>query len=457
MTSQAPSGRAFERTHPWLDFAFDLRRLSHTDWLALGECASLCERIAGAPLDPATAGNIHTIYLAKGALATTAIEGNTLSEDEARARIDGELELPPSRQYLGQEIDNIVEAYETLIDELARTGRIALTVASIERMNRAVLRDLAVEDYVAPGRIRSMDVSVGGYRCPGWQDAAYLVGQLCRTLDRFPMPDERRRPFAILKAVFAHLYIAWIHPFGDGNGRTARLVELAILLEAGLPQPACHLPSNHYNRTRTEYYRRLSRASNSHSGPWRRGGSVAVVPGSAGVSPARARSARKQDAGETPALPGGNVHRQNENRWSRAGRTENGMYGFVSYAIAGLADELREQVEVIREHQWDVAWIDFIHREFGDSRSVTERRRRSLAVSLARTKKPVKIRDLETLNPHIAREYAKVSGRTLVRDVVALAGRGLLVAERGGVKSNRERVLAFLPWRHAPGGTGEAS
>ncbi|WP_419922541.1 Fic family protein [Candidatus Poriferisodalis sp.] len=23
-------------------------------------------------------------------------------------------------------------------------------------------------------------------------------------------------------AVYAHLYIAWLHPFGDGNGRTAR-------------------------------------------------------------------------------------------------------------------------------------------------------------------------------------------------------------------------------------------
>ena len=400
VTPPMPSCRPFERTHPWIDFAFDARRLSYVDWLALGECSAMCERIAGAPLDPKAADEINRIYLAKGALATTAIEGNTLSEDEARARIDGELELPSSRQYLGREIDNIVDAYETLIDELDRTGRIALTVASIERMNRAVLRDLSVEDYVAPGRIRSMDVSVGGYRCPGWQDAAYLVGQLCRTLDRFPMPDERRKPFAILKAVFAHLYVAWIHPFGDGNGRTARLIELAVLLEAGLPQPACHLPSNHYNRTRPDYYRQLSRAS----------------------------------------------------------RSENGIYGFVSYAIAGLADGLREQIEAIREQQWDVAWIDFIHREFGEPRSVTERRRRSLAVSLARTKEPVKVRDLETLNPHIAREYAKVSGRTLFRDVVALAGRDLLVADRrGSVRSNRERVLAFLPWRHAPGKTGEAS
>ena len=61
-----------------------------------------------------------------------------------------------------------------------------------------------------------------------------------------------------------------------------------------------------------------SGASNSHFGLERCGGSVAAAPGSAGVSPARARSARKQDAGETPALPGSNVHRHNENRCSGA-------------------------------------------------------------------------------------------------------------------------------------------
>ncbi len=33
---------------------------------------------------------------------------------------------------------------------------------------------------------------------------------------------------AILRAVLAHLYIAWIHPFGDGNGRTARLAKKLV-------------------------------------------------------------------------------------------------------------------------------------------------------------------------------------------------------------------------------------
>ena len=45
----------------------------------------------------------------------------------------------------------------------------------------------------------------------------------------------------ILKATLAHLYIAWIHPFGDGNGRTARLVEFMLLSRAGVPSPSAHL------------------------------------------------------------------------------------------------------------------------------------------------------------------------------------------------------------------------
>ena len=394
MTGTAPSGREYERTHPWIDFSLKMDRLNSDDWLALGACASMCERIATAPLDPKVAEAIHKLYLAKGALATTAIEGNTLSEEEVRARIEGALELPPSQEYLGLEIDNIAAAYDEFADELGRTGGIALTAASVARMNGTVLRGLEAEDYVVPGRTRTTDVWVGGaYRCPGWRDAAYLLDRLCAALVDFPMQEKNRPAFAILKAVFAHIHLAWIHPFGDGNGRTARLVELAILLEAGLPQPACHLLSNHYNRTRTEYYRQLARASGK----------------------------------------------------------EGGVYGFVSYAIAGLADGLREQIEEIREHQWDVAWLDFIYREFGDPRSVTERRRRALAVSLARAKKRVKISELTNLNPALARDYAKVTYRTLLRDVRALLARDLVDVDRDGVASNRERVLGFLPWSNAPG------
>ena len=116
---------------------------------------------------------------------------------------------------------------------------------------------------------------VGSYRGAPWQDCEYLVGDgRCEWLESgdFEPPNrEWEIPYALLKAVMAHLYIAWIHPFDDGNGRTARLMELQILLAAGVPMPATHLLSNHYNATRAEYYRQLDAASAS-------GGDVVPVP-----------------------------------------------------------------------------------------------------------------------------------------------------------------------------------
>ena len=53
---------------------------------------------------------------AKGALATTAIEGNTLTEDEVVKHLEGRLRLPQSRQYLVKEIDNIVGACNSILD-----------------------------------------------------------------------------------------------------------------------------------------------------------------------------------------------------------------------------------------------------------------------------------------------------------------------------------------------------
>ena len=394
MTPEAPSVRSYERTHPWLTFSIDLQRLKHTDWLALGEAASMSGHIAGVPLEPQAARDMHRLYLAKGALATTAIEGNTLSEDEARNLIDGALTLPPSRQYLGREIENIVDACNALVDDLEEHGRIPLTVESIAWMNRTVLRGLDVEDHVAPGRVRTTSVSVGAYRCPHWRDAEYLLDRFCAFLNDFVPPAGNEHAFSILKAVFAHIYLVWIHPFGDGNGRTARLVELAILLEAGLPQPACHLLSNHYNLTRSEYYRQLARSS----------------------------------------------------------REENGIFDFAAYALAGLVDGLREQIDYIRGHQWDAAWINFVYEQFRETRGVQDRRRRSLVLALSQSKQEVRTGELPNLNADLAREYARVTRRTLLRDVDSLLQLDLLARGPNGVRANRERILAFLPWRNEPAG-----
>src|SRR5437867_745419 len=118
MTTMRTRSRTYEETHPWLTFKLDMKRAPVALWTLLGEARSKIEHIAESPLKPAVAKELHEIFLAKGILSTTAIEGNTLSEDDARRLLAGTLELPPSRQYLGIEIENILEAFNKISGEL---------------------------------------------------------------------------------------------------------------------------------------------------------------------------------------------------------------------------------------------------------------------------------------------------------------------------------------------------
>ena len=357
----------------------------------LGECSSKCEHIAGVPLRPSTAQELYQLYLAKGALATTAIEGNTLTEHEVLQHLEGKLQLPPSREYLAQEIDNIVTGCNLILQELKNGKTPDLGVARISELNRTVLDKLTLEEGVKPAAIRRHNVTVGRYRGAPAEDCEYLLSRLCEWLASadFKPRSGLETPNAILKAILAHLYLAWIHPFGDGNGRTARLVEFQILISSGVPAPAAHLLSNHYNQTRSEYYRQLDLASKS-------GGDV---------------------------LP------------------------FIMYAVEGMVDQLRQQLVLIRNMQLDVTWRNYVHETFRDRVGITQNRRRHLLLDLSQTDQTVILEKIPELSPRLANAYARRTKTTVRRDVNALVEMGLLIRESGGFRAKKEVISAFLPER----------
>lgn len=375
-------------SHPWITFALDSRRLGHIDWLNLGEAVGAVAQVADAPLDAKLAEDFRRIYLAKGALATTAIEGNTLSEPEALAAVEGTLTLPPSQQYLKTEITNIVDLSNELLESIRSGERVPFTVEHIAHWNAAILRGLELNRHVVPGTIRTIDVRVGPYRPPAWQEAHPLLERLCEALREFEIPEENRLAFVFLKAVFAHVHLAWIHPFGDGNGRIARLVEQAILLEGGFPDVCCQLLSNHYDRTRHLYYLRLAESSTR----------------------------------------------------------KNGVDAFYSYAIAGFVEQLAEQVETIRERHLEAIWFRYLDDQFPESASFATRRQRELARAVAHSARGVSLEEMPFLTPSLARTYAShgsLSSRTLYRDVGSLVDRNLLIRDAGGVRANWGVVVAF--------------
>lgn len=386
---QGAEKREYLSSHPWLRFEVDLRPVPFPLWVMLGECQSKCEHLAGVPLQPDVNRELHAVYLAKGVAATTAIEGNTLSEEQVRKQIEGTLTVPPSKEYLKQEVANILEGCNLILSEVASGQVPVLDPARIKMLNRMVLKNLELgNDRAVPGEFRDHSVGVMDYRGAPARDCEHLVGRLCDWLNRMPFPKEQEMIGSILKAILAHLYLAWIHPFGDGNGRTARLVEVQILLCSGIPSPAAQLLSNHYNQTRSEYYRQLAAASKS-------GGDV--IP-------------------------------------------------FLMYAGRGFRDGLREQIEHVRQLQWDIAWQNYVHERFERLQSDANLRRKRLLLELSQ-RGEVDVDTIPSLSGAIARDYANRTAKTLSRDLNALEGMGLLGRQGRKVWAMKQMILAFLPTR----------
>lgn len=385
--------RKYLDSHPWLKFILDLRGAPASLWLNLGECQSKCEHIAGVPLRPDVASEVHMVYLAKGTWGTVAIEGNTLSEADVLRHVRGTLEVPPEKGYQMQEVDNIIQEFNRMTDRIARREPLILSMDRIKDLNAIILNKLEPVDGVIPGELRTRPFGVARYLGAPPEDCGYLLSRMCEWLngpDFEPQAGLNRGHMAILKAIIAHLYIEWVHAFGDGNGRTGRIVEAQILLSAGIPTPACQLLSNHYNQTRREYYAQLARASEE---------------------------------------PGGNP------------------IPFINYAVEGFLQGLKDQLLRIRKAQIKVAWINYVHDFFRDRSGITADRQKLVLLDLVNQEKAVEITSLDKLSAATANAYAGMHQRTITRDVDALLSLGFVVRSGNGIVANLSRIEAFLPVR----------
>ena len=127
-------------------------------------------------------------------------------------------------------------AVQKWIDEGSLKGR-AVTTEGICEIHRRFGDELPesllwVEELegkervrVVPGELRKRDVKVGGH-------VAISPGAVPRFIKRFEDVYSRLgKTDSILAAAPAHHRLLWIHPFLDGNGRVARLMSHAALLE----------------------------------------------------------------------------------------------------------------------------------------------------------------------------------------------------------------------------------
>jgi Fic family protein len=358
----------------------------------LGQCYAYTQAITKTPISPSNRRRLLAVSLRRGALATTAIEGNTLTEEELEQIAAGQ-NLPPSRQYQQKEVQNVLDALNRLLKELveAKTPE-KITVKLIQRFHKMVSKGLG-ENYGNPGHFRRKNVVVGNYRPPSFDMVENLVKQFCDwLLKQFHYSGGQNFDDTIIQAIISHIYIGWIHPFLDGNGRTARLLEFYLLLRAGVPDIASHLLSNHYNNTRDEYYRHL------------------------------------QNAAETGDLT-----------------------GFIQYALEGFRDGLEYNVlKVIHDDQIGATWKNYVHdttEELQKKENKNEkiiRRIRQLAYYLP-ANKFISINEIKIVDIHINQVYEGLTRPTLKSDLDLLTACNLIDEQDGKYRSRQETLHAFMP------------
>lgn len=345
--------------------------LSAKSLLLLGQCEAYVKAINNTPILPHHYSELMNVALMKGAQATTAIEGNTLSDEEIQKIMDNQ-KLPPSKEYQAIEVGNILNAFNELLNEILTDGvDHIISIELLKRFHKLVGQNLGEHFAAIPGQLRNSDV-VGRYRCPDHRDVPVLLDRLCQWLRQEFKYGQAEQSFSevVVQAIVSHVYIEWIHPFGDGNGRTGRLVEFYILLRGGNPDISSHILSNYYNLTRTEYYRQIEKATENRS-----------------------------------------------------------LTEFIEYALLGFRDGLVQTLDVIQKSQFQNTWQKLIYDKFDEIRESSRvdvfKRQRTLALEI-QFDKEFTASKVSSLTIQLARAYAGVTEKTVQRDIEKLVELGLV-------------------------------
>jgi Fic family protein len=198
----------------------------------------LAQRSAGfrRSLPESLLSSLATLVRAMNCYYSNLIEGHDTHPVDIERALQGDYSKDTKKRDLQLEAKAHI-AVQQWIDDGSLRGR-AVAAGSIREIHRRFCETLPedllwVEEptthecmRVVPGELRTRDVAVGGH-------IAISAPAVPRFLMRFEEVYSRLgKTETILAAAAAHHRLTWIHPFLDGNGRVARLMSHATLLEA---------------------------------------------------------------------------------------------------------------------------------------------------------------------------------------------------------------------------------
>ena len=115
------------------------------------------------------------------------------------------------------------------------------------------------EGDATPGKFRKRNLKINksSHKPPDWLKVDDYMNELIDFVNREDSPK-----YDLLKAAIAHHRFVWIHPYGNGNGRTVRLFTYAMLVKTGFNVNVGRIinPTAVFCSNRNDYYSFLSEA-----------------------------------------------------------------------------------------------------------------------------------------------------------------------------------------------------
>ena len=137
-----------------------------------------------------------------------------------------------------------------------------ITAELISHIHRTIVTG-ADEDHCPPGQLRkdNQNVNFGMPRHRGAEGGAECASAFRQFSEAIQREYQDQDP--IIQALAAHYHLAAMHPFLDGNGRTARALEALMLQRAGLRDTCFIAMSNYYYDEKNAYLTALAEVRRS--------------------------------------------------------------------------------------------------------------------------------------------------------------------------------------------------
>ncbi len=180
------------------------------------------------PFTPIIVAELKKLYDVRFTYNSNAIEGNTLTQSET------ELVLTKGITVGGKTLDEHLEVvgHKDAIDYIEALAQkdTKINEWEIKQIHNLILRKINPDEA---GSYRTLDVMAAGtnYRYP----PHYLLAQLMGDFVLWLNSENALKLHPVEYATMAHYRFVSIHPFRDGNGRTARLLMNLLLIRAGYP------------------------------------------------------------------------------------------------------------------------------------------------------------------------------------------------------------------------------